>query len=55
MTTKHGIIYPNCPDIIFKSLKEEEYNIKVYEHASSNTVNMYTYIRDTVKWYEFQQ
>lgn len=23
MSPEHGMIYPNCPDIIFKSLKEE--------------------------------
>lgn len=48
MTTKHGIICFNCRDIILKLLKEE-YNTKVYKHINSNIVNMYTYVRDTVK------
>lgn len=61
MTPEHNKTYPNCPDIILKSLKEEfnakvyEHNTKVYEHTNSNTVNMYTYMQDAVKWYEFRQ
>lgn len=46
MTPEHCMIYPNCPDIIFKSLKEEN---TIQKFMSMLIQILYTYIRDAVK------